>query len=86
MSEVGLPAPPPPRIGLHTAGANQRGSDYSGMAVHLAARVAALALGGEILATADTISEGGDVATSDPRVAPVKGMTAPVSLAAITWH
>ena len=74
------------RIGLHTAEANQRGSDYSGMGVHLAARVAALALGGEILATADTILEGGEVATSDPRLAPVKGVTAPVSLAAITWH
>src|SRR4029077_15358403 len=28
---------PPVRIGLHTADANRRGTDYSGMAVHVAA-------------------------------------------------
>ena len=44
---------PPVRIGLHTAEANRRGSDYSGKGVHVAARVAALAGGGEILATAE---------------------------------
>ncbi len=75
----------PVRIGLHTAEANRRGTDYSGMGVHVAARVAALAAGGEILATAETLAEAGNVAASDPRMAPVKGVTAPVSLAAIAW-
>ena len=42
---------PPVRIGLHSAAANRRGTDYSGKGVHVAARVAALAEGGEILAT-----------------------------------
>ena len=73
------------RIGLHTAEANRRGTDYSGMGVHVAARVAALAGGGEILATAETLAEAGDVATTDAREAPVKGVTAPVSLASIAW-
>jgi class 3 adenylate cyclase len=73
------------RIGLHTTEANRRGSDYSGMGVHVAARVAALALGGEILATADTLGEAGDLSTSDPRMAPIRGVTAPVSVAAIGW-
>ncbi len=36
------------RIGLHTADANRRGDDYSGKGVHVAARVAAQAAGGEI--------------------------------------
>jgi class 3 adenylate cyclase len=45
----------PVRIGLHSAEANRRGADYSGMGVHVAARVAALAGGGEILATSETI-------------------------------
>ncbi len=75
----------PVRIGLHTAEANRRGADYSGKGVHIAARVAALAQGGEILATAGTLAEAGDVSTSDARTTPVKGVTAPVSLAAITW-
>ncbi len=76
---------PPVRIGLHTAEANRRGTDYSGMGVHLAARVAALAGGGEIVATAETLAEAGDVSTSNVREAPVKGVTAPVSLASIAW-
>lgn len=73
------------RIGLHTAEANRRGSDYSGVGVHVTARVAALAGGGEILATAETLAEAGGVATSDAREAVVKGVTAPVSLASIDW-
>ena len=76
---------PPVRIGLHTAEANRRGADYSGKGVHVAARVAALAGGGEILATAETLAEAGDVSVSDSRTVPVKGVAAPVSLAAIGW-
>jgi class 3 adenylate cyclase len=73
------------RIGLHTAEANRRGSDYSGVGVHVAARVAALAGGGEILATQETLAEAGSVATSAERSTPVKGVAAPVQLAAIAW-
>jgi class 3 adenylate cyclase len=76
---------PAVRIGLHTAEANRRGSDYSGTAVHIAARVGALARGGEILATTDTLTEAGDVSTSEARSEPVKGVTAPVRVAAIAW-
>jgi class 3 adenylate cyclase len=73
------------RIGLHTADANRRGADYSGMGVHVAARVSALAGGAEILATADTLAQAGEVTTTDAREAPVKGVTAPVSVASISW-
>ena len=76
---------PAVRIGLHTADANQRGTDYSGLGVHVAARVGALAVGGEILATAETLAEAGDVPASDSRSTPVKGVAAPVSVAAIAW-
>jgi class 3 adenylate cyclase len=76
---------PPVRIGLHTAEANRRGADYSGTAVHVAARVAALAQGGEILTTAETLAEAGDVSASASRQAQVKGVTAPVSLASVDW-
>ena len=74
------------RIGLHTAEANQRGIDYSGMGVHVAARVVALAASGEILASAETLAEAGDVPASDARTTPIRGVSAPVSLAAITWN
>jgi class 3 adenylate cyclase len=73
------------RIGLHTAEANRRGDDYSGVGVHLAARVAALAGGGEIVATAATLAEAGGVATSDARQATVKGVTTLVEVASVTW-
>lgn len=73
------------RIGLHTAEASRRGTDYSGKGVHVAARVAALAGGGEILASAETLAEAGDVPAAEPRTAPVKGVTAPLSLSAIAW-
>lgn len=75
----------PVRIGLHTAEANRRGTDYSGKGVHVAARVAALAGGGEILATAETLAEAGDVSASERRSAPVKGVTGSVSVATISW-
>jgi len=76
---------PPVRIGLHSAAANRRGSDYSGKGVHVAARVAALAEGGEILASTETVADAGTVATSDPRSAMVKGVAAPVSYVSISW-
>jgi class 3 adenylate cyclase len=73
------------RIGLHSAEANRRGNDFSGKGVHVAARVGALAQGGEILASAETMAEAGDVPASEPRTVQVKGVTAPVSLASVTW-
>ncbi len=39
----------PVRIGLHAADATQRGEDFSGLGVHVAARIAALASGGRNL-------------------------------------
>ena len=76
---------PSVRIGLHTAEANQRGSDYSGTAVHVAARVAALAGGGQILATAETFAEVADVPSSAERTEAIKGVSGPVSVAEIAW-
>jgi class 3 adenylate cyclase len=75
----------PVRIGLHTAEANRRGTDYSGMGVHVAARVAALAEGREIVATLDTIAAAGTVASSEPRTVAVKGVSTPVTFVTISW-
>ena len=73
------------RIGLHTTEANRRGADYSGKGVHVAARVAALAEGGEVLATIETLEDAPDVVTADRRSVAVKGVTDPVTVAAIAW-
>jgi class 3 adenylate cyclase len=75
----------PVRIGLHSAEANRREHDYSGVGVHVAARVAALAGGGEILATAETLAEAGDVTASEIRETSLKGVKAPVGVASVTW-
>jgi class 3 adenylate cyclase len=72
------------RIGLHTAEANRRGADYSGMGVHVAARVAALAGGGEIVASAETVAEAGET-SSELREAAVKGVSIPVRVATVAW-
>lgn len=74
------------RIGLHTAAANRRGRDYSGAAVHVAARVAALASGGEILATEDTLGEAPGASVTNAHDAALKGVSAPVRVASIRWQ
>jgi len=73
------------RIGLHTAEANRRAGGYTGVGVHVAARVAALAGAGEIVATTETLAHAGDVAASEPREVSLKGVTAPVGVASVTW-
>ena len=76
---------PPVRIGLHAADATRRGDDFSGVGVHVAARIAALASGGEILASAEAIAGAGDVEATGIRDVEVRGVATPVSLASIVW-
>jgi class 3 adenylate cyclase len=51
----------------------------------VAARVAALAGEGEIVATTEALAEAGDIPLSDPREASLKGVTDPVSIASVVW-
>ncbi len=51
---LGEDAAPAVRVGLHTGSAVQRGTDWFGAAVNIAARVAGRARGGETLLTAAT--------------------------------
>jgi class 3 adenylate cyclase len=79
---------PPIRIGLHVAEANRRGMDYSGIGVHVAARVGALAGSGEILATAETLREAGEASgegAAASREVSVKGVSAPIEVAPVAW-
>lgn len=73
------------RIGLHSAEANTRGADYSGVGVHLAARVASVGGGGEIVATTDTLDEADETARTDRREVSLKGVSAAVGVETVTW-
>ena len=57
MSKHGSPAV---RVGMHTGPAVERSGDWFGTSVNLAARIAALAGGGEVLLTAATRAQAGD--------------------------
>jgi class 3 adenylate cyclase len=78
---------PQVRIGLHTADATRQGTSYRGKGVHQAARIAALANGGEILAGARAVS-GGPLryAVSEPRSVELKGISDPIDVVAIDWR
>jgi class 3 adenylate cyclase len=72
------------RIGVHTADANRRGGDYSGLGVHTAARAAAMAAADQILATLETLTDAEDPAATEVVPATLRGLTAPVLVAALT--
>ncbi|HET7677214.1 MAG TPA: AAA family ATPase [Candidatus Limnocylindrales bacterium] len=77
---------PQVRIGLHAGEAiEETDAGYSGQAVHQAARIAALAGGGEIVASVASLG-GLDLPTRDRRVARLKGIADPVEVAAIEWQ
>jgi class 3 adenylate cyclase/predicted negative regulator of RcsB-dependent stress response len=77
---------PQVRIGLHAAEATRAGSNYMGMGVHTAARVGAVAEGGEIVASVTSVEglEGLDL--SDRRSVALKGIAEPVEIVSIDWR
>jgi class 3 adenylate cyclase len=77
---------PEVRIGVHSAEATRQGGGYKGRGVHEAARISALAEGGEILVTAGTIDEPVRFPVSEPRAAELTGVDEPVDVVAIDWR
>jgi len=78
---------PPVRIGVHSAEATMIADDYAGLGVHEAARIGALADGGEILTTRSTI-EGETIpfeVTAEREVL-LKGLAQPVRVVAVDWR
>jgi class 3 adenylate cyclase len=73
------------RIGGHSAEATRAGDDYLGQGVHLAARVAAVAGGGEILVTPETLARGIDHPVGGPRPVELKGIPGTVEVRAVEW-
>jgi eukaryotic-like serine/threonine-protein kinase len=76
---------PQVRIGLHASDATQVGTNFRGKGVHEAARIAALAGGGEILASKDTVA-GSPFQRIDPRTVELKGISEPVEVVTVEWR
>ncbi|CAN5768346.1 hypothetical protein BH20ACT23_BH20ACT23_28710 [soil metagenome] len=76
---------PQVRIGLHRAEATRKGQDYGGKGVHTAARVGALARGGEILATTQVIESGSRhrFPVSESRSVILKGVSEPAEVVSV---
>jgi class 3 adenylate cyclase len=75
---------PQVRIGVHASAATQVDQNFSGKGVHEAARIAALAEGGEILASSETAA--GRPRNSEPRTVTLKGIVEPVEIVSLTWQ
>lgn len=76
---------PQVRIGVHQASATRVGLDYRGKGVHEAARIAAEARGGEVLASWHT-AQPCKFALSEPREVSLKGIAEPVQVVSISWR
>jgi class 3 adenylate cyclase len=75
------------RIGIHSGEATRRGQDYGGAEVHKAARIAALAEGGEVLASEETVAEAdGGFRISVIRDVTLKGFAEPVRMGRLEWR
>jgi class 3 adenylate cyclase len=78
---------PAVRIGLHAAPATRTADGYAGRGVHQAARIAELAHGAEIVASADTLAHAAvNVRGGDPRRVKLKGLNEPVEIVTIDWR
>ncbi|HKV32588.1 MAG TPA: adenylate/guanylate cyclase domain-containing protein [Candidatus Dormibacteraeota bacterium] len=75
---------PQVRIGLHQAAATRVGLDYRGKGVHEAARIAAEARAGEVLASWHT-AQPCKFALSEPREVSLKGIAEPMQVVTISW-
>lgn len=75
------------RIGLHAAEATEIADDYAGIGVHEAARVGALAGGGEILVTVASLERDElPFVIGDEREVTLKGIAHPVRVAPVDWR
>ena len=75
---------PEVRIGLHTAEATAEDQNYKGRGVHEAARIAATASGGEILASSATAGHHADPGSA--RAVTLKGLTDPINIVSVSWR
>lgn len=72
------------RVGIHRAEVVQVGRDYMGRGVHEAARITALAAGGEVLASVGSLAGADGLTTERPRTVALRGLADAVDVVAIT--
>jgi class 3 adenylate cyclase len=78
---------PPVRVGVHATEAAEVKGNYHGKGIHEAARIGALAEGGEIVVSVSTLEcIRADVETTDERAATLKGVTEPVLVTSLVWR
>ncbi len=77
---------PQVRVGIHTGTAIRAGIGYRGRDVHEAARVAACAEPGQILATTPALAQGSArFPVSEARLVELRGLSAAVEVAVVDW-
>jgi adenylate cyclase len=76
---------PQVRVGVHASGAARVGGDFRGKGVHEAARIAALAEGGEIVASRTTVGSSSRFRVSEARTVTLRGLSEPVDVVTIDW-
>ena len=75
------------RIGIHSGEALERGSDYTGRGVNVAARIGALAGAGEILVSTESLEgSSSPYSLSKPRTAELKGFAEAVPIASVRYR
>jgi class 3 adenylate cyclase len=77
---------PQVRIGMHASDATVAGMRYTGLGVHAAARVGAIAGGGEIVASASTVDGLEGLMLSERRSVPLKGIAEPLEVVTVDWR
>jgi class 3 adenylate cyclase len=77
---------PQVRIGLHCASAQRHESGYRGKGIHVAARIAALAEAGEILASEETLEAAPEIARSASRSVMLKGLSDSLRVITVGWR
>ncbi len=78
---------PQVRIGIHSAPAQRRDGAYRGKGVHAAARIAALAEAGEILASRETVEFApAGITLSAPRSVALKGLSEQLEIVTLGWR
>jgi class 3 adenylate cyclase len=77
---------PQVRIGVHATQATRTGADFAGKGVHEAARIAAQAAAGEILASVQTALDGANASMlTNQRTVTLKGIADPIEVTTIAW-
>ncbi|HEX6330961.1 MAG TPA: adenylate/guanylate cyclase domain-containing protein [Actinomycetota bacterium] len=77
---------PQVRIGVHAAEASRAVEKYTGMGVHVAARIGALGGAGEIVTSATTVAGLEGLELENPRQVELKGVSEPVEVLSVAWR